>query len=457
MCGLNYFENKNTDHWKKRNVFPDMQKSISHRGFTEHIVDIGGKSFGHVRLPVIDLSNKSRQPMHNDNWLMLFVGEIYDYKGKWGNCFKSDSLALFDLWQEVGSKLFQHIDGMYSCLFYDKKNDEIHIITHFLNKKPLYCYIDQEEKISAISSEIKSLQQNFFVNRDNIYLQDLYFNRMVSSDRTPWEEIKMFLPNSHYIIKGGRVKQRKDLVHLKPSGGDIRDALIKSVNNRLNSDIPVSVLLSGGIDSSIIAWIIEKELHRRGVKYFYIENKEDKYIQYISGLLEIEVQKIKLNQNAAKTAYYFNETPQDLGSVVPQYLLSREIAKEGINVCLSGDGADELFGGYSRMRHGQKSIYHDTFYHDVFIEIPFYHSPRLDKTMMANTIELRSPFLSKNMVEIGMFLNRKFRTDKKILRDTFISDMPLIMKREKKPLRAKVKNGKDGQFEQYFNSLQSNL
>jgi asparagine synthase (glutamine-hydrolysing) len=116
--------------------------------------------------------------------------------------------------------------------------------------------------------------------------------------------------------------------------------------------------------------------------------------------------------------------------MIPQLALSIAIKEQGINVALSGDGADEIFGGYKR------SMEYDSQYSDIFEELVFYHLPRLDKLMMAHTVELRSPFMSKPIIEFGLGLPYKYRINKHFLKEAFVDMIPTyIIGRKKLPLR----------------------
>jgi asparagine synthase (glutamine-hydrolysing) len=127
----------------------------------------------------------------------------------------------------------------------------------------------------------------------------------------------------------------------------------------------------------------------------------------------------------------WNESPIDLGSVIPQYHLFESIRKNtDYRIVISGDGSDELFGGYSRIHEydSQKS--------DIFQELSFYHLPRLDKMSMAHTLELRSPFLNNDIIRFAMHLPLEWRTDKKILKDAFGPMLPdSVVNRKKEALK----------------------
>jgi asparagine synthetase B (glutamine-hydrolysing) len=129
-------------------------------------------------------------------------------------------------------------------------------------------------------------------------------------------------------------------------------------------------------------------------------------------------------------AWDATEEPVDLGSVVPQFQIGRAVQAAGFNVCLSGDGADELFGGYRRAKE------YDSQYSDIFSELVHYHNPRIDKCMMASTVELRSPFLAPKVIQAAMFLPYEDRTSKQALKRAFDDIVPEeILAREKHPLK----------------------
>ena len=133
-----------------------------------------------------------------------------------------------------------------------------------------------------------------------------------------------------------------------------------------------------------------------------------------------------------KEAIRRNQTPVDLGSVVPQAQLAEALKKKDIHVVLSGDGADELFNGYNR------SKYYDSQHSDIFNELPYYHNPRLDRIMMGSIVELRAPFLASYIVKYAMELDYNLRREKKCLKTTFVDIIPdEIINRNKLALKSK--------------------
>jgi asparagine synthase (glutamine-hydrolysing) len=201
----------------------------------------------------------------------------------------------------------------------------------------------------------------------------------------------------------------------------------------ISKDYPISLLVSGGLDSSIIAAILETNF-KSDVTWYSIENGESEYVNLLAEKYNKRVNFLKYTMDDSKNREiykYWNETPVDLGSVIPQYYLFEAIKENSDHrIVLSGDGADELFGGYNRIHEydSQKS--------DIFEELSYYHLPRLDKMSMAHTLELRNPFLNLEIVRFAMHLPIEWRKDKKILKDTFSPLLPdEIVNRPKIPLK----------------------
>jgi asparagine synthase (glutamine-hydrolysing) len=209
--------------------------------------------------------------------------------------------------------------------------------------------------------------------------------------------------------------------------------MFESVQNRLVSkNYPISLLVSGGLDSSIIAAILAGT--NSDVKWFSIENGEREYVELLSKHLDRNVTFLDYSMDESKLKEIYqiwNESPIDLGSVIPQYHLFEAVKNHsGYRIVLSGDGSDELFGGYNRINE------YDSQWSDTFDELSFYHLPRLDKMSMAHTLELRNPFLHLDIVRFALHLPLEWRTNKKILKDTFSPLLPdEIVNRKKEALK----------------------
>ena len=213
-----------------------------------------------------------------------------------------------------------------------------------------------------------------------------------------------------------------------------------STKNRLLSlDYPISILLSGGLDSSIIGGLLLKL--GADVSWYTINNGPDNdYVRDCENYWGIKVNRLDYAMNTEDPSFqktldqlYFkwNESPVDLGSVVPQYLLFDAIKKgTDTRIVLSGDGADEMFGGYKRINE------YDSQSSDIFHELTYYHLPRLDKMSMAHTLELRNPFLNLELVQLALELQFDLRKNKSILKKAFKGLVPdSVIERKKHPLK----------------------
>jgi asparagine synthetase B (glutamine-hydrolysing) len=142
---------------------------------------------------------------------------------------------------------------------------------------------------------------------------------------------------------------------------------------------------------------------------------------------------IKNENISTKESLIIHQSPVDLGSVKPQISMAKKLKEIGFYTTLTGDGADELFGGYKR------SALYDSQFSDIFMELPYYHLPKLDRTMMRFTIESRSPFLSPKVISHALTIPHSKRNgEKKVLKELFKNDIPkIILNRDKKPLKNK--------------------
>jgi asparagine synthase (glutamine-hydrolysing) len=433
---------------------PEILDSINHRGIERSDVTFNGVTLCHHRLPIqTSDGDEWGQPIEISEGIhLMFNGEIFNYDR---DKFSSDTEYLINLFSPYkGSSNLEffcamyipHIvkwDGFWAIVIYDSKNGDVIYFTDPLGKKCLY-----KNELGEICSEIKGLYtQNS--NIDESYISSVKKWGYNKDDRTPYTNIKRVLPNNIYMHNMGSPLFTKSytgyyriwetpISELKDASYDdhmewLWNKMVESTENRLVSkDYPISLLVSGGLDSAIIAGLLKGM--DADVKWFSIENGETQFVNDLEAHLDVKTNFLSYSMDTEKNALIYakwNESPIDLGSVIPQYHLFEAIRNNSdYRIVLSGDGSDELFGGYSRIHEydSQKS--------DVFEELTFYHLPRLDKMSMAHTLELRNPFLNLDIVRFALHLPLEWRKDKKILKDTFGPILPdSIVNRKKEALK----------------------
>ena len=401
-------------------------QGIAHRGLPNRNGMVVEDNFAliHVRLPIVGLDTKFDQPYYitKEGWV-AWVGEIHNYKNLMAKaqCDTEYVATLGDATKQ---------DGFWASVHHRAGGHTI-VRVDYLAQKPLYWRTD----VNAICSEIPPLLEWGHLDFDRHYLSNVQKWGYDPMGWTPYKGVRRLAPGTEIIFDehGHVVVHRKyypDFESSAHSPPSLNELVRTAVENRLVSDVPVALLLSGGLDSAIIAACLP-EGHK--VKAFTIENGETDAAKRVAERFGLELEVLsaaptELDKLAAARAYW---EPIDLGSVVPQYMLGKAIAAQGYHVVLSGDGADELFGGYER------SLTYDSQYSDVFCELPFYHLPRLDTLMMRHTIELRCPFLAPYIVEHALSVPHKpYRMNKQMLRDAFATELEEFTDVPKKPLRA---------------------
>lgn len=424
MCGINFVLTKRQDDTRAER----MLGRIQHRGIRGNtfVMNDGQVQLSHQRLPIQGLSQGFDQPYFYKDYVIGFVGEIFNFRD-FNPDAESDIQVLAEEFDRSGIECFKKFDGFWSVIIIDRSRGCYHVVTDSLAKKPLY--IKEDSDYRWISSEIFPLLD------EGDEFDPLYFSSVAKwgyslSNLTPFKRIWK-IPNFCHLIGSLTDLRNSSMIQydaITPKSGSIRHLLEEAVENRLVSDVPVSILLSGGMDSSIIFELMKKHTHNFTV--FHVDNEEAEYLNYLDIPSDIKVKKIKLMETSYPEALAANQTPVDLGSVHPQLSLAKAIKKEGFVVAISGDGADELFGGYTR------AVTYDSQYSDIFEELIWYHLPRLDRIMMNQTIELRCPFLSRPVVEAALTLPWSERQWKNGLKKIFKYLVPKeILYRDKRALK----------------------
>jgi len=377
MCGITGVYNldgKSVDFL----LLQKMTDSLSHRGPDDRGIFVEDNvGLGHRRLSVIDLSALGHQPMQDDgdNLAVVFNGEIYNFQEirkelqLKGYKFKSktDTEVILYGYKEWGADCVKKFNGMFAFAVFDRKSKQVFIARDRIGEKPLYYYLDNKKFIFA--SEIKAILQDKSIKRE-IESQGLVnyftFGHSVGPD-TIYKNIKKLLPGHCLILKNGRVEIKEywalDVSGQKEDKGEnfykeeIKKIFEDSVRQKMVSDVPLGVFLSGGIDSSSVAAIMAKNssmplktfsvgFNGQGSEFNELADAKIVAEYFKTDHYEIILQEIDLVDTLNQLVYYFDEPFGDAANF-PVFLMS-QFAKKYVTVVLTGEGGDEFFGGYRR-------------------------------------------------------------------------------------------------------------
>ena len=369
MCGIaGYF-----GHGDER-ALKNMGNQLRHRGPDDEGFYLKGNvGLAHRRLSIIDLSQKAHQPMSNEDdtvWL-TFNGEIYNFrelrtKLSVAHLFKSstDTEVIIHLYEELGTKVFSEIDGMFALALYDAKTEKIILARDRLGKKPLYWGVFDRTLI--FGSELKAIlahplsKNNLDLKSLNKYLQYEY----VPTPNTIFKNIFKLEPG-HFLTYNGAGQLRKEKfwsVSFNQENAEqdesyflkaLDEQLNAAVAKRLISDVPLGVFLSGGLDSSTIAYYAARNSCQK-IKTFSIGFEEDsfdesKYARMVSAAIGTEhyerILGARESLNIIPQVFDLLDEPLADASILPTFLLS-QFTRDHVTVAVGGDGSDELFCGY---------------------------------------------------------------------------------------------------------------
>jgi len=365
MCGIAGFYGL-----EDKALLNKMTSALNHRGpddegyYSDKLV-----SLGHRRLSIIDLSKKGKQPMFNEtkNVVVIFNGEIYNYPllkvelEKKGHKFESmsDTEVIVHGYEEYGENICEKLEGMFAFALWDLRKRKLLIARDHIGEKPLYYYIKDDKLV--FSSEIKSILVDESVSRevDMQNLADYLELRYSSGERTMFSGIKKVLPGTCITYEKGEFKERKFYTlpehneEIKPDKEIVGKLIENAVKKRLASDVPLGVFLSGGLDSSAIVAHMSK--FKEKIKTFSVGfgevNDELKYARIVAEKFNTNHKEIILNKdvlgNLPRVIWHFDEPIAD-PAAIPTYLLAKEVSKH-VKVVLSGEGGDEVFGGYQTL------------------------------------------------------------------------------------------------------------
>lgn len=377
MCGI-AGQLSLTKHIKQNFL---INNSLSHRGpHNKKFLRLKRNLiFYHTRLKIIDLSDKSNQPMLSDNlrYTIVYNGELYNFKEikkeleNKGYIFKTngDTEVFLKGFIEYGANFFKKINGIFAVSIYDKKLNCIYFARDFIGVKPLYYSFDKYNFI--FSSELKTLVKirdtKSQLNKKT--LNEYLFYKYITGKETLVKNIFKFDPGKIYKIdlnkKFIKLENRKYFYFKEKINDDNLDKATenfynlfsKSINLQLQSDANLGVQLSGGVDSTLITEfaIKQKKINHLFFSYFKnFEKDEFRYAKNVSNKLNLKFKKIEHTKNffdkyLNKSIYHLDE-PLNHPHSVAIYQISK-VAKKKVSVLLTGEGADELLFGYERYKN----------------------------------------------------------------------------------------------------------
>jgi asparagine synthase (glutamine-hydrolysing) len=359
-----------------------------HRGpDSQNIIDYDGihwsLSLAHQRLSIIDLSDAANQPFADNLYSLVYNGEVYNFSElrleleKKGIEFKtqSDTEVVFESLKYWGvDEAVKKFNGFWAFAFFDIQGNKLHLSRDRFGIKPLYYYIN--EKCFYFSSEIKTLLKlTSSKHRLNKKIIASYIEQNLLEsypDETFYLDIFKIPPGHNALIdlsknnlsiklfKYYSLEVRSEFTELSISDAQslLLEKLERAIHLRLRSDVPIGILLSGGLDSSSIASISEKVLKEKTKLLSYVSDDktvdESYFIDLMSASLNHEVLKVKLDIKAEqaidliKKVTHFNDQPIHSFSAMAHYLLMEKAKQHNITVILSGQGADETLCGYRK-------------------------------------------------------------------------------------------------------------
>lgn len=386
MCGINGIIAKNKEIHQIQNNLELMNERIFHRGpdedgFFVDTIESSTLGFAMRRLSIIDLSS-GKQPIFSKDQqkVIVFNGEIYNYRElkeeliAEGYQFqtKSDTEVILKLYEKYGTEGFKKLDGMYGFSLLDKTKNKIFIARDFFGEKPLYYFADENNFIWG--SELKSLTSviSSKLRISNVGLNLFFQLTYIPAPYTIYENIHKLEANNYIEIDIKNLsyticqiseseKDPKKLdIGFEDAKRKVRNLVEKSVNSRSVSDVPIGTFLSGGVDSSIVSWSLSKDLDQK-INTFSIgfEKKsfdETDRSQAIAKIVnsnhhEFIVGEKDFAENLDNILLNFDEPFAD-SSALPSFLVAQKTSQY-VKVALTGDGGDEVFGGYNKYLIGK--------------------------------------------------------------------------------------------------------
>ncbi len=346
------------------------QESITHRGPDDAGVWMSPDrhvGFGHRRLSIVDLSAAGHQPFVSDGVVLVYNGEVYNFPEvrseleRLGHQFRSrtDTEVVLQAYRAWGAHCVRRLRGMFAFALWDVEARRLVLARDRLGIKPLYWYEDPRG-VLAFASELKALETLPDLDRklDDTALWDFLTYLYVPAPKSPYARIRKLLPGHVLVHENGRARLERywELHPSASNGGDIdelRSRLEDAVASHMLADVPIGSLLSGGIDSSAVTMLAQKHnplpLKTFAVGFDVEAHSETNFARMVADAIHSDHIEATLDFALARSSMTrireLYDEPFGDSSAIPTLLVS-QVARRSVKVALSGDGGDEVFGGY---------------------------------------------------------------------------------------------------------------
>lgn len=385
MCGITGFIDFHSN--SSESVLQNMLATMHHRGPDGNGVfyeqnDNFCLGLGHSRLSIIDLSSHANQPLYYKDWVIVFNGEIYNFREIkqeleiLGHTFttQSDTEVMLHAWEEWGQEAVHKFIGMFVFVIYHRLEHTLHIYRDRAGVKPLYYY--WQDGLFLFASELKAFHPHPQFRKEldmdalalflkycyvpaphcifkNCYklLPGCYLNLSLSTLNS---QLSTLNPHNYWNVNDAYIKPKLDIGE-QEAIEETEKVLKKAFDYRMVADVPVGVFLSGGYDSSVVAALLQRDATQK-IKTFTIGFYEEKYNEApfakdVAARLGTDHTEYYCTIDEAKailpTLPYYYDEPFGDSSAIPTMLVS-QLARKSVIVALSADGGDEIFGGYNR-------------------------------------------------------------------------------------------------------------
>ncbi len=364
MCGINGFNFKNEDLIRRMMTFTQKRGPDASNFFSNENVTLG-----HDRLSIIDLKERSNQPFNYKHLTLSYNGEIYNYKSlkkvleNQGYVFKttSDTEVIIFLFDKYGIESFKKLSGIFAISIWDDLNKTLYLIRDIVGVKPLYYYEDSKDNFLFSSSirSILSYNSNYEINEKALfYYKNIGRNE---SNETFFKGIYKLLPGQLIIKKKNQSKKIFKYLNFRFNQTNFKDPkekISEIIKSQFISDVPIALSLSGGYDSNIIYDVMRNNIEKKNYSiYSFFFHDYNKFNQdYNIAKLNCQNFNDKLNtveisykdyQNNIEKVIDILEEPISNQSSVLNYIMAQNVKEK---VIMTGDGGDEIFGGYDHYK-----------------------------------------------------------------------------------------------------------